>query len=160
MWKLWACLGLAGVVGGFAAGWQVHGWRDASGELTAANAALGVAEHAGLVSQLAAVADQRAEDRVRTVTRIILQKVPEYVTPADDARFPLPWGFVRLHDAAAAGADLSAAAPGSGWPDGAASDVTASGAAAVIAANYGDCRADQARLAALQGWARGEGLAK
>jgi hypothetical protein len=69
-------------------------------------------------------------------------------------------GFVRLHDAAVAGDDLSAAAPGSVGPDDAASGVAASAAAAVIVGNYGACHADQARLAALQAWARGVGLAK
>jgi hypothetical protein len=67
---------------------------------------------------------------------------------------------VRLHDAAAAGVDLPAGAAGADRPDDAPSDVAASAAAAVIVANYGDCHADQDRLAAFQAWARGEGLAK
>lgn len=67
---------------------------------------------------------------------------------------------MRLHDAAAAGDDLSAAAASPARPDGAASDVAASVAAGVIVGNYGACRADQARLAALQAWAREMALAK
>jgi hypothetical protein len=65
-----------------------------------------------------------------------------------------------LHDAAAAGDDLSAAAADPGRPDDAASDVTASEAAGVIVANYGACHADQSRLAELQAWARSMGLAR
>jgi hypothetical protein len=65
-----------------------------------------------------------------------------------------------LHDAAAAGDELSAAAAGPERPDDGASDVAASRAAAVIVANYGACHADQARLAELQAWARQVGLAR
>jgi hypothetical protein len=67
---------------------------------------------------------------------------------------------VRLHDAAAAGLDLPAAPQDPTEPDDAPSDVAVSAAVGVIVGNYGACHADQARLAALQEWARGEGLAK
>jgi len=63
-------------------------------------------------------------------------------------------GLPNLHDAAARGDDLPAAAQGAAEPDDAASDVPASQAAAVIAANYGDCRVDRQRLTDLQAWAR------
>jgi hypothetical protein len=160
MWKLSIALALAAAVGGFAGGWKLRDWQGAAAQLAAARTAIAVVQHQAAVGQQVAVADQRAQDRVRTVTRILIQKVPEYVTPTADARFPLPWGFVRLHDAAAAGALLPAAAAGSDGADDAPSGVAASAAAAVIVANYGDCRADQERLAAFQAWARGEGLAK
>jgi len=160
MWKLQVVLTLAAAVAGFAGGWKVHDWRDAAAELAAARSAVAVVQRQAAVSQQVAVASQQAQDHVRTVTRTLIQKVPAYVSPTTDARYPLPWGFVRLHDAAVAGVDLSAAAPGPGGPDDAPSGIAASAAAAVIVANYGDCHADQARLAALQAWARGEGLAK
>ena len=72
----------------------------------------------------------------------------------------MPWGFVRLHDAAAAGDDLSAAAASLTRPDDAASDVAASEAAGVIVGNYGACHTDQARLAGLQARVREMALAK
>jgi hypothetical protein len=160
MWKLSIAAALAAAVAGFAGGWKVHDWRDASAELGAARTAVAVVQRQAVVSQRVAVTSQQAQDHVRTVTRTLIQKVPDYVSPTADAGFPLPWGFVRLHDAAVAGVDLSAATAGPGGPDDAPSDVAASSAAAVIVANYGDCHADQARLAAFQAWARGEGLAK
>jgi hypothetical protein len=160
MWKLSIALTLAAAVAGFAGGWKVHDWRDAAAQLAAARTAIAVVQHQAAVGQQVAVASQKAQDQVRTVTRILIQKVPEYVTPTTDARYPLPWGFVRLHDAAAAGAPLPAAAPGPGGADDAPSDVAASSAAAVIVANYGDCHADQERLAAFQTWAKGVGLAR
>jgi hypothetical protein len=117
-------------------------------------------ERQAAASQTIAVADQAAQDRVRTITRTLIEEVPAHVSATTDVRFPLPLGFVRLHDAAVAGDDLSAAAPGSVGPDDAASGVAASAAAAVIVGNYGSCHADQARLAELQAWARSVGLAK
>jgi hypothetical protein len=160
MWKLSLLAAAATAIGGFAAGWKVHDWRDGAAEVHAARTAVKTVQRQAAASQVIAVADQRAQDRVRTVTKTLIQKVPIYVSAATDARFPLPWGFVRLHDAAAAGDDLSAAAAGPGRPDDSASDVAASQAASVIVGNYGACRADQARLAELQAWTRSMGLTK
>ncbi|NII74820.1 hypothetical protein FHW84_003416 [Dyella sp. SG562] len=82
---------------------------------------------------------------VRQVIHTIQRETPRYVTPRTDAAFPLPVGFVRLHDAAAA-ADL----PGPpGAADAQASGVTASDAAVVIAGNYGTCHAIREQLNAL-----------
>jgi len=82
---------------------------------------------------------------VRQVIHDIQRETPRYVTPSTDAAFPLPVGFVRLHDAAAA-ADL----PGPPGPaDAQASGVTASDAASVIAGNYGTCHAIRDQLNAL-----------
>ena len=160
MWKVSLLLTLAAAAGGFGAAWKVHDWRDAAAALHATAKTVAIVQRQAAASQAVAVADQREQDRIRTVTRVLIEKVPAYVTPAADARYPLPLGFVRLHDAAASGDDLSAPAAGPAGPDGAASTVTASGAAAVIVANYGSCRADQVRLAELQGWARATGLAR
>lgn len=160
MLKLSLFAAAAAAIGGFAAGWKVHDWRDGAAEVHAARAAVTTVQRQAAASQTIAVADQRAQDRIRTVTRTLIERVPAHVTPATDAGFPVPWGFVRLHDAAAAGDDLSAAAADPGRPDGAPSDVKASEAAAAVVANYGSCRADQARLAELQAWGREMGLAR
>jgi hypothetical protein len=160
MWKLSLFAAAAAAIGGFAAGWRVHDWRDGAAEAHAAGASARTIQRQAAASETVAVADQRLQDRVHTVTRTLIQKVPIYVSATTDARYPLPLGFVRLHDAAAAGDDLSASAPGPDGSDDAASGVAASAAAAVIVGNYGLCRADQARLAELQAWARRMGLAK
>jgi hypothetical protein len=159
MWKLSLLLGIAALTGGFAAGWKVHDWRDAAGQLSATQAAVRAVQRQAAASQAIAVGDQRAQDQVRTVTRRLIEKVPVYVSPQTDRAFPLSWGFVRLHDAAVRGDDRSAAAEDPAEPDDAASDVAASRAAAVIAANYGGCRADRQRLSDLQAWAKRMGLA-
>jgi hypothetical protein len=160
MWKLSLFAAAATAIGGFAAGWKVHDWRDGAAQVHAAAAAAKTIQRQAAASQTIAVADQAAPDRVRTVTRTLIQKVPVYVSATTDLRYPLPLGFVRLHDAAVAGDHLSAAAPGSVGPDDAPSGVAASAAAAVIVGNYGACHADQARLAELQAWARSVGLGR
>jgi hypothetical protein len=160
MWKLSLFAAVATAIGGFAAGWKVHDWRDGAADVRFAQAAVKTVRSQAVSSQAIAVADQRTQDRVRTVTRTLIEKVPTYVSATTDAHYPLPWGFVRLHDAAAVGDDLSATAAGPSGPDDAPSDVRTSEAAAIVAANYGACHADQSRLAELQAWARQMGLAK
>jgi hypothetical protein len=160
MFKLALFAAAAAAIGGFGLGWQVHDWRDGAAETHLAQAAVKTVQRQAAASQVIAVADQRTQDRVRTVTRTLIETVPVYVRASTDARFPVPWGFVRLHDAAAVGDDLSAAATSPRRPDGVASDVKVSEAIRVVVGNYGSCRADQARLAELQAWARSMGLAK
>jgi hypothetical protein len=96
--------------------------------------------------------DEAARRRIETVTRTIVKEIPIALPPAVDRRFPLSVGFVRLHDAAARGALLSDVAAPAGAADDAASLVPPSDLAGVIAANYGDCRADAAELADWQAW--------
>jgi hypothetical protein len=84
-------------------------------------------------------AEIKYRDRIRIVKEkgdVIVQKVPTYITLQTDRNFPLPVGFVRLHDGAAAGND-----PGpSSDSDGKASAVTTSAASTIIASNYTECR--------------------
>jgi len=50
-------------------------------------------------------------DRVEVIEKqgkTIIQRVPVYVTPDDDARCAVPDGFIRLHDAAARAEDIGA----------------------------------------------------
>ncbi|ASN72214.1 hypothetical protein 3S15_28 [uncultured Caudovirales phage] len=45
---------------------------------------------------------------IETQGKTIIQRVPVYVTPDDDARCAVPDGFIRLHDAAARAVDIGA----------------------------------------------------
>ncbi len=85
------------------------------------------------------------DDQIRTV----IQKVPVYVSAKSDSGCVVPWGVVRLLDAAASGADpgFAAAHIAPGQPDDAASDVKLSEAVALLAADLGIARdnADQLR---------------
>lgn len=106
---------------------------------------------AAAISDKTQAATTKEQVRIRTVTRTILERVPIYVTPDTDRRFPLPLGLVRVHDAAARG-DLTEVSGAPASDDGQASAITASAAGSTIAQNYGSCRADQSRLEALQDW--------
>jgi len=76
---------------------------------------------------------ERVVIQARTVT--LIREVPVYVTPAADARCVVPLGFVRFHDAAAAGeAVVSASA---GGPLDAPAGIELSAVAATLADNYG-----------------------
>lgn len=79
------------------------------------------------------------EARNRQMQGIIdnLRRTPNYVTPETDARFPLPCGFVRLHNAAqAGGVDPSAIPLPAGATDASPCDVKASAAIGIIQDNY------------------------
>jgi len=166
-WKGYALTGGLCLTLGVTAGWTVRDWKaqaDTAADRIAAAAAQRVAIASALTLERAqadttSVVEREAvaeQVRIRTVTETIIKEVPIYVTAEADARFALPVGLVRLHDAAATGRPLSESA---GEPDGAAgnaeaSDVPASTLAAMIAENYGVCLADQARFSGLQDWVR------
>lgn len=98
------------------------------------------------------VANAAAQQKIRTVTNTITREVPVYVTAKTDAAFPLPCGFIRLHDAAAAGVEPAAISIPAGKSDGDGCDVAASAAATIIAQNYGLALGWQADLRAWAGW--------
>ncbi|MBV9548261.1 MAG: hypothetical protein JO256_01150 [Alphaproteobacteria bacterium] len=99
-------------------------------------------------------AASHAAEQIRTQTQIetIVQKVPVYVSAKSDQDCRLPWGFVRLFDAAAGGGDLDTvrAAIAPGQPDDAASDVSLSEALAVLSANFGAARQNADQLEHLE----------
>lgn len=84
--------------------------------------------------------------------RTIVEKVPVYVSAKSDSACVVPWGAVRLLDAAASGAALDTvrAAVAPARPDDAPSDVTLSEAVALLAENLGAARANADQLARLR----------
>lgn len=94
---------------------------------------------------------EAARVEVRTVTQTLIREVPRYVTVAADTQCVVPAGFVRLHDAAAAGvlADPSAT---SSEPADAPSGIALSEVGATVAENYGACREDREALKGWQAW--------
>jgi len=118
--------------------WQRYQTADLSSRLARAQADTWTALFEASTARLDVKIVTQYVDRVRVIhdtTHTLHQEIPTYVTPATDHAFPLPRGFVRVHDAAATG-ELPGPA---GATDATASDVTASEAAGVIAANYGTC---------------------
>jgi hypothetical protein len=83
----------------------LHGERVAGErELAAAHAqAAAVVKVAQAQNQVFVKTEVKWRDRIRTVYvkgEEIEKRIPEYVTPADDGRFGVNAGFVRIHDQA------------------------------------------------------------
>lgn len=92
-------------------------------------------------------------DRVRVVREkgdTIIKEVPVYVPVQADVACTINRGFVRLHDAAAAG-ELPETA---GDADAAPTGIALSAVAGTVAANYQTCHENAEQLRALQTWAR------
>lgn len=119
------------------------------------------AEHAANEAAAAKVAVEQAkrtaelvadyEDKLRAAQETkhtIIKRIPVYVTAQADAACTINRGFVRLHDASAAGADPGAPTLADAAPSG----VALSAVAGTVAENYGSCRENAEQLVALQRW--------
>ncbi|WP_197337938.1 hypothetical protein [Ralstonia solanacearum] len=96
-------------------------------------------------------------DRVQTIRLkgdTIIKEIPRYVPIQADASCAVPGGFVRLHDAAAAGTVPDS---DTGDADAAPSGVALSTVAATIAENYTDSHANSEQLTGLQQLLRDQG---
>ncbi len=127
---------------------DVHALADAQAQLTRMQAAAAQAAR-GEAAARTHLAQQRAADvQIQTVIR----EVPVYVSQQSNQRCVLPWGAVRLLDAAASGADPAQLrdhiAPGQ--PDEAASGLALSDVVALLAANLGIARSNAGQLEQLQ----------
>ena len=85
----------------------------------------------------------------------IIKEVPRYVSAQADAACVIPGGFVRLHDAAAAGTVPDSSA---GDVDAAPSGVALSTVAGTVTANYTDSLANSEQLSTLQQVLRDQGV--
>ena len=111
--------------------------------------------------QTAAIRERQAQATVKVVTQYvdrvrivrekgetIIKEVPVYVPVQADAACTINRGFVRLHDAAAAG-ELPQPARDT---DAAAAGIALSAVAGTVAANYQTCHENAEKLTALQVW--------
>lgn len=111
-------------------------------------------EKQGEITERAGEQAAARQAEIRTITRTIVKEVPRYVPQAADDRCIVPAGFVRLHDAAAAG--VPPVPDPAGQSNGAAPGVALSDVAAVVADNYGTALETSAQLVALQDWIRAQ----
>lgn len=136
----------------FSFGW-LKGASHVQAQWDAATAALQQAQAQAQIRQAQATVKVVTEyvDRIRVVREkgdTIIKEVPVYVPVQADAACTINRGFVRLHDAAAAGElpepirDADAAAAG----------LTLSAVAGVVVANYQACHENAEQLRALQQW--------
>ena len=92
---------------------------------------------------------------IRIKGETIIKEVPRYVPAQADAACVVPRGFVRLHDAAAAG---TVPDPDTGDADAAASGVALSAVASTVTGNYTDSHANSEQLSTLQQALRDQGV--
>lgn len=120
---------------------------QAKAEAAALQARSYLADAQAAIARNAAARDQAIQAQIQTVIR----EVPKRVDAKSDL-CPVPWGLVRLLDAAASGADPGdvAARIAPGQPDDAASDVKLSEIAALLAGNFGAARQNAGQLEALE----------
>ncbi len=115
--------------------------------------------------QVAVVKQRQAEATVKVITKYvdrvkivreagatIIKEVPVYVSPEADAACVLSRGFVRLHDAAAAGVVSDSA----GGSDASPAGIALSTVAGTVADNYERCHENAEQLTALQDWVRAQ----
>ncbi len=125
-------------------------WADAIAEYEKSKATLAAAGRLLKLARSETKVVTKYVDRVQVVRErgaTITKEVPVYVTAQADAACPVPVGFVRIHDAAAQGADLAGSA---GDPDAPAAGVALSTVADTVAGNYTACHANAEQVVALQ----------
>lgn len=155
-WKGYALVALIA----FGGGYTVRDVMAQAGSAKAAKAEVRTVERVVYRERAAADVTERIgtqaaarQAEIRYVTRTLVEKVNVYVTPEADRNCILPVGFVRLHDAAAAGEGGALPEPAGESYD-APSGVACSAAAETIVGNYGDYTAVAGQLTDLQSWVR------
>jgi len=159
-WKGYAVVAAVCLAVGAGSGYKVRDVMAQADSAKAAKAEVRTVERVVYRERAAADVTERIgtqaaarQAEIRYVTRTLVEKVPEYVTAEADRTCVLPVGFVRLHDAAAAGQGDALPEP-AGQSNDAPSGVACSAAAETIVGNYGDYAAVAAQLTDLQSWVR------
>lgn len=145
-----AVLALALFAGGFVAGARVTGdhWQKKVAEAERRAAAIEQKQATATATVVTKYVDR--VQTVRVAGETIVKEIPVYVTPEADAACVLPRGFVRLHDAAAAG--RVPAPPGTA--DASAAGIALSAVVGTVADNYERCHENSTQLESLQDWIR------
>lgn len=140
------------LAGAYHKGWQAREAVVVAEALKASEKARKQERKAEIITEKVSAAHEAKAVQIRTVYRDIIREVPTYVTVQADDACVLPAGFVRVHDAAAAGR-----VPGpSGQSDDAPSGVALSAASGVIVENYGTYAEVAQRLTDLQAWVKAQ----
>lgn len=147
---------IAVVVGAFLAGWAVNGWRIgeniAESEAQRARDTIEI-ERLNAENANAVAARHAAEKAAQAVkTRTITKEVIKYVQSPDAGQCDLSDDWVRIHnDSTGVPTDTAAA---SGSDDTTGRTKTDVDALVTVTDNYAVCKANAARLEALQEWAK------
>ena len=129
---------------------------DARAKAAALAAAADRMRRADAISLSGAAAEAAAQQKLADEKFVIAKEAHRHVPPDISNRVCVPYGVVRVLDAASLGADPDALSLPAGQSDGACAPVTAAALAANVAANYAAARANAEQLGALQAWVREE----
>lgn len=132
---------------GFAAGTSIERARARQAEIEQLREAFDQGRQLGTVRDRIVT---EYVDRVQVIEKrgeTIIKEVPVYVSEAADRACAVPVGFVRLHDAVAAGLPSPGAA---GAADEAPSGIALSAVTGTVAGNYTACKANAEQLTQLQ----------
>ena len=115
---------------------------------------LQVAVQSKIAGTDAAISRSFAQDleNQSVITRTIIKEIPVHVGSRSNARYPLPYGVVRVYDAAVLGVAPSALPLTSGRTDDSPAPVETSALAENAAENFAACRANDEQLTMLEKW--------
>lgn len=157
-WPKLALSLMGGLLACAVSAWGGYSFRDARCEAQSAlvtslanEARLADSQNRTQATMASALKTLAERERIETVTRTIVQKVPVYVPKEVDR--PVNLGFVRLFNASAGGYALPDTAPGD---NATASSVALSAVAGTAAEDLGLCHANAAQLVAAQDWIRAQ----
>lgn len=94
------------------------------------------------------------QEKQQVVTRTITKEVIRYAQNPDRPVVLLDYDWVRIHNAAARGADLSDTASTPSTPDGATGPATDADALGIVTSNYGICHDTALDLEGMQAYGR------
>lgn len=142
-----ACL-IGGLCFGVLVMWGAGQRGQAKTELKAGQSAIAFDRKADAITQTVGARTAQQTAQIQYRTREVIRYVPQIITPEIVDHYPLPDGFVRVHDAAVRSETPAA----SGESDGAPSGIGADQALGVIVGNVGQCYEWRAQLVGLQNW--------
>jgi hypothetical protein len=144
-----ACL-VGGVCAGVLIMWSAGQEQRVKADLKGAQYAIAFDRKADAITATVSTETAQETIRIQYRTREVIRYVPQILNTEIVDRYPLPDGFIRVHDAA-----VSSEIPGPARElDGAASDIGADQALGVIVGNVGQCHEWRAQLIGLQDWVR------
>ena len=127
---------------------------DARARARALAAAADRLRRADAISLNSAVAEAAAQQKLADETSVIAREVHRHVASNVRNRVCIPYGLVRVLDAASLGADPDRLSLPAGQSDDTCAPVAADALAANVAGNYAAARANAEQLSALEAWVR------
>ena len=143
---------IAGVGARLASIWYAPQLAGAKAEIAAGKTAAKAVRAAHVaITKADTKSEDQAQAAIQDQTRVIIRKVPVYVSTAPSPPVGcITYGMLRLHDASVLGIDPADLPPSAGQSDAACSAVSPSDFMAAVAGNYSAARQNAEQLNALE----------